>query len=48
MKLAKIVRKPLAVVAALCIIALSFSSCQREGCPGQITKADTTQKAVNC
>jgi hypothetical protein len=47
MKLANSVRKPLAVAAVLFVFALSFTSCQREGCPGQITKVETA-KPANC
>ena len=47
MKVGKIAKKTVAVAAAMCIIAISFTSCQREGCPGQITKAKV-EKTSNC
>ena len=34
----KTLSKRIAVVAALGIFILSFTSCQREGCPGMISK----------
>jgi len=34
----KALSRKLAIVAALGIFILSFTSCQREGCPGMITK----------
>jgi hypothetical protein len=48
MKLTKIVRKSIAAGAALFVIAMSFTSCQREGCPGQITKVNTVKTVTNC
>ncbi len=33
-------RKPVVAIVALAMFTLTFTSCQREGCPGQITKAD--------
>ncbi len=39
----KILSEKIALVAVLGIFILSFTSCQREGCPGMITK-DTPAK----
>jgi len=36
----KALSKKIAAFAALGIFILSFTSCQREGCPGMITKQD--------
>lgn len=33
-------RKPVTMIVAVALLALTFTSCHREGCPGQITKAD--------
>lgn len=48
MELTKIVTKSAALIAMLGIFAMTFQSCQREGCPGQITKVTEVQTEVNC
>ena len=47
MELTKLISKSAALIAMLGIVAITFNSCQREGCPGQITKVEV-QTEVNC
>ena len=44
----KALSKKIALVAALGIFVLSFTSCQREGCPGMITKAKPAAEQTVC
>lgn len=44
----KFLAKPLSVLFAFGIFAMTFQSCQREGCPGQITKVADTQVEQSC
>ncbi|GIV32497.1 MAG: hypothetical protein KatS3mg031_0032 [Chitinophagales bacterium] len=41
----KTISKSFLMLAITGMILLSFSSCQREGCPGMITKNNVTQAA---
>ncbi len=40
--------KKIAAFAALGIFILSFTSCQREGCPGMITKENPKPAQEKC
>lgn len=48
MKIAQLLSKPSLLVATLGLFVITFSSCHREGCPGQITKVDTVTVEQSC
>lgn len=48
MKITQMIAKPSIFIAVVGIFAMTFQSCQREGCPGQITKVDEITVEQTC